>query len=109
MKIPILTHLQFALLDALGARDKSGRELRGKLKADHGISKTGPAFYQLMARLEEAKFVDGWYEQKEIDGVKVKERCYRLRGEGATALNDAREFYLRSIPKGLATEGGGAS
>lgn len=107
MPIPDLTHLQFAVLDALGAREKAGRELREALKA-RGIRKTGPAFYQLMARLEEAKFVKGWYEQKAVEGEVVRERRYKILGAGLTAWQEVRDFYLESgktIPSLLGTRG----
>ena len=66
--LPPLTHLQFAVLDALGASETSGRELRARLR-EKGIKKSGPAFYQLMSRLEEAKYVKGWYTEEIIDGL----------------------------------------
>src|SRR6266480_570479 len=93
MKLPTLTHLQFAVLDEIGAAKMSGRELRARLKKNRRINKSGPAFYQLMSRLEEAKYVEGWYDQKIIEGQLIKQRHYRMLGDGIRALNDTRKFY----------------
>jgi len=92
VKLPTLTHLQFLILDIVGGVEMSGRELREKLRA-RGVRKTGPAFYQLMARLEDAGFVKGGYDQKIIDGQIIKERRYRILGAGAKARNETLEFY----------------
>ena len=90
MGLPDLTHLQFAIVDVLGPREKSGRELRQGLR-ERGIRKSGPAFYQLMARLEEAGVVKGRYDQKI-----VKERRYKITGSGVRARERALDFYLKA-------------
>lgn len=105
MGLPPLTHLQFAILDVLGSHKKSGREVREALKT-LGIRKSGPAFYQLMARLEDAGFVKGWYDQKIIDGQIIKERCYRVLGAGARAFERTEEFYREASARKLAATGG---
>lgn len=92
MSVPELSHLQIAVLDALGAKELSGRELREALK-QRKISKSGPAFYQIMGRLEDAKFVAGRYDEKVIEGQRIKERRYLLTGEGSKALRNAVNFY----------------
>ena len=92
MSLPELSHLQIAILDSLGPKELSGRELREALKKNK-ISKSGPAFYQLMARLEDAKFVKGFYEEKIVEGQRIKERRYQMTGEGAKALTSAANFY----------------
>lgn len=96
MGIPELTALQFAILDVVGGTKKSGREIRSKL-SERGIEKSGPAFYQLMSRLEEAGFVKGWYDQKIVEGQIIKERKYQLLGAGADALNNTRLFYSSKV------------
>ncbi len=68
-------HLQFAVLDALGVPERTGRELR-KALADRRVRKSGPAFYQLMSRREDVKFVRGRYTQKIVDGRIIKQRRY---------------------------------
>ena len=97
MKIPELTHLQVLVLECLGTQKRSGRQLR-QLLAQSGSKKTGPAFYQLMARLEEGGMVEGEYSQKIVEGQIIKERWYRITGEGARAARRTRDFYSRWLP-----------
>jgi DNA-binding PadR family transcriptional regulator len=99
-KLPELSHLQFAVLDVLGTAKMTGKQLRAGLK-EIGISKSGPTFYQAMARMEEAKLVEGWYNQSVIDGQLIKEREYRITGAGLKALNETKRFYEnRTTPLG---------
>lgn len=93
--LPELTHLQFLVLTIVRIRTMSGKELREKLKTIATIKKSGPAFYQMMARLEEAKFIKGWYEQEVIDGQIFKERHYEVLAGGIRALEQTRTFYQR--------------
>jgi DNA-binding PadR family transcriptional regulator len=97
MKIPDLSHLQMLVLESLGPQKRSGRDLRQRL-AQSGIKRSGPAFYQLMARLEEAGLVEGEYSQKIVEGQIIKERWYRVTGEGARAARHTRDFYSRWLP-----------
>src|SRR5262245_52610497 len=92
MSLPEITHLQFFLLDALIGGERTGRSLREEL-AKRGHKKSAPAFYQTMARLEDAKFVKGRYDQKVVEGQIIKERVYEIRGAGTRAVNDVRHFY----------------
>ena len=48
--LPVLTHLQFLVLGVLRNDPQPGRTLR-KALSGYGIRRTGPAFYQLMARI----------------------------------------------------------
>lgn len=91
--IPDLTHLQFLVLTALLDRELSGRELRQRI-ADEGQKKSLAAFYQLMARMEDAKLVKGWYVAKVIDRQGVKERRYKILGGGMRAWESTRDFYM---------------
>lgn len=91
--IPDMTALQFFVLRALIDGELSGRDLRERL-ASEGEKKSLAAFYQLMGRLEEAKFVEGSYVTKVIDGQTVKERRYKISGVGTRAWERAREFYV---------------
>jgi DNA-binding PadR family transcriptional regulator len=94
--IPRLSHLQFAVIEVLGTATMRGKDLRKRL-GERGISKSGPGFYQMMARLEEAKFVEGLYAQQIIDGQIIKERHYRITGRGNGALRETQKFYSRPI------------
>src|SRR5262245_31477815 len=93
LKLPVITHLQFLVLDALAGDDHAGRTLRERLGA-YGVRNSGPAFYQMMSRLEEAGFVEGWYEQTVVEGQNLKERRYRITKDGKRALDETRNFYL---------------
>jgi DNA-binding PadR family transcriptional regulator len=95
MPIPDITHLQFLLLDELAAAgERSGRALR-ELLEKQGHKKSSPAFYQLMARMEDAKLVEGRYEQKLVEGQLIKERVYKITGNGIATHAEVVEFYAK--------------
>jgi DNA-binding PadR family transcriptional regulator len=97
MPIPRVTHLQFLILDSLTPASRSGRELRATL-AEHGARSSLPAFYQLMARLEEDGLVTGWYESRP-DGW--KERHYELTDAGRREREAVRDFYRTALARRL--------
>ena len=90
--LPSLTHLQFLVLGVLRSEEQPGRVIRQAL-ASYGVKRSGPAFYQLMARLEKAKLVEGWYEQIAVGDQNVTERRYRLTPEGGRLWTRAQAFY----------------
>ena|SRR5436190_5408860 len=92
MPLPPLTPLQFVVLEALLDGDRPGREIRDHL-ASRRIKKSGPAFYQMMARLEDAKFVNGRYDEKVIGGQMIRERHYQLLRDGVKAYRETVDFY----------------
>ena len=104
--VPELSHLQFLVLGILLASERSGLEVRDRL-AEFGVKKSGPAFYQLMARLEDAELVDGRYHQQVIDGQIIRERIYRIRSRGQRAWRTSRDFQLTVISE-LGGQAGGA-
>jgi DNA-binding PadR family transcriptional regulator len=91
-ELPELSHLQVKVLECLRTHKYSGRELRGLL-AENKIRKTGPGFYQLMSRLEDARFVEGEYSQKIVDGQIIRERFYKVTARGEEAVRESMEFY----------------
>ena len=93
-KLPPVTHLQFLVLGALAEGEQAGRDLRALLST-YGLKASGPAFYQMMARLEEGGLVEGWYAQQVVDGQHLKERRYRLTRPGRRAHDETRSFYLQ--------------
>ncbi len=95
-RIPELTHLQFLVLGILRAGQRTGRHVRRAL-ARHGVRRTAPAFYQMMARLEDAQLVAGEYDQKVVDGQIIKERRYTLTAKGDAAWTATRAFYTDAI------------
>ncbi len=96
MPLPPLTHLQFLVLDALHASTRSGAEIRDRL-AEHGVKKSTAAFYQLMSRLEDARFVKGWLVNATVDGYPVRERHYKILAKGSTARIKTLEFYTTEV------------
>ena len=96
MQLPKLTHLQFVILGLLRDRERCGRSLRDGLLA-FDIRKRGPAFYQMMARLEDSGLVEGWYEQQIVESQIIRERHYRILGDGRTAWETSRDFYEAAI------------
>lgn len=92
MPLPTLTHLQFTVLKALGSATMSGSKLRAKLK-QIGYAKTLAAFYQIMARLEDSRFVEGWYQPKKVGPYTVNQRWYKVTAAGASARALSTAFY----------------
>jgi DNA-binding PadR family transcriptional regulator len=99
MPVPDLTHLQFFVLTSLLDGEQTGRHLREKL-AEEGVRRSGPAFYQFMARLEDNRLVKGRYEQKVVEGQIIKERRYELTAAGVRALEQVRKFYAEHVRQG---------
>jgi DNA-binding PadR family transcriptional regulator len=97
-RVPKLTHLQFLVLGLLQEGEQPGRAIREAIAA-HGVRRSAPAFYQLMARLERDRLVDGWYEQVTAGDQAVTERRYRLRPSGAKLWAEARDFYAALITR----------
>src|ERR1051325_9414404 len=91
-RLPEITHLQFLVLGVLRAGEQPGRAIREVL-ANCGVRRSGPAFYQMMSRLERDGLIEGWYEQIEVRDQVVKERRYRLKPAGAKLWTETRVFY----------------
>src|SRR4029450_1635795 len=67
VQLPELSHLQIAVLGFLGAEAQRGAGIRSHL-GSLSVHQTGPAFYQMMARLEEAGLAEGWERRKGVGG-----------------------------------------
>jgi DNA-binding PadR family transcriptional regulator len=96
VKLPRITHLQFSVLALLQGGERPGKAVRQQL-AELGMRRSGPAFYQLMSRLEDAELVEGRYDQKVIDGQIIKERFYTISEAGVEAWQATRDFYVETI------------
>lgn len=94
-RLPPLTSLQYLVLGTLRDGEQPGRVVRDEL-ARHGARRSAAAFYQMMARLERARLVEGWYEQITVGDQAVTERRYRLRPAGARLWEETRAFYARA-------------
>lgn len=95
-RAPRLSHLQFLVLGTLLGGLRSGREIRDDLER-FGVKRSGPGFYQLMARLEESGFVEGQYDQRIVESQIVRERSYRLSSAGRRAWHQCRRFSEKVI------------
>lgn len=107
MEIPQITHLQFSVLGFLQSGEPAGKEVRAHLR-DLGMRRSGPAFYQLMSRLEDAGLVVGRYDQKVVDGQIIKERRYMISDEGRDAWRATRDFYMKTIRAAEHAHSGGS-
>jgi DNA-binding PadR family transcriptional regulator len=94
--VPAITHLQFLVLGLLRGGERRGRFIRRALER-HGVRRSAPAFYQMMARLEDAGLVTGEYEQKIVTGQIIKERRYALTERGDASWSSTRAFYSDAI------------
>ncbi len=94
-QVPSLTHLQFLVLSRLRGGPATGRELRDRLE-EYSVRKSGPAFYQLMARMEDGGIVKGWYQQQIVDGQIIRERHYEITAQGHAAWDKTSEFYRQA-------------
>ena len=95
--MPEITHLQYLVLALLRDSPRLGRQVRHRL-AQHGVRRSAPAFYQMMARLEDAGLVAGDYDQRIIERQIIKERRYTLTATGEAAWKKTRDFYVETIP-----------
>ena len=94
--VPHLSHLQFLVVGILRGGGQAGRDVRAALR-DFGVRKSGPAFYQLMSRLEDSGYVQGVYHQDIVESQIIRERHYSLTGDGAQRWEASRDFYLEAI------------
>jgi DNA-binding PadR family transcriptional regulator len=106
--LPLLTALQFLVLRIVIDRsvEISGREIRFEL-SERGVKSSGPQFYQLMARLEDSGYVEGWYALKEIENQVVNERRYRITEIGRSAWKKTSDFYTSHTAGAPAPNGSG--
>lgn len=66
--------------------EQSGRDLKSHL-AQQGHNKSGPAFYQMMARLEDRGLVQSESFEEWLEGYKVKRKKYVITPDGVSALD----------------------
>jgi DNA-binding PadR family transcriptional regulator len=104
MRLPDISHLQFAVLGLLLTGEQTGRAVRAQLRQLR-VRQTGPAFYQMMARLEDDGLVDGRYEQKVVAGQILRERRYTITDAGRKSWTESRRFYLETIRSAEKREG----
>ena len=59
----------------------------------------------MMARLEDAGWVEGSYTQQIVDGQIIKERGYRITATGQKAWTATRDFYLDTASRAARAAG----
>src|SRR5688500_856474 len=91
-RIPPITHLQFLVLGCHVEGEQPGRAIRETIAA-YGVRRSGPAFYQMMSRLERDRLLEGWYGQVTVGDQAVTERRYRIKPMGARLWRETSEFY----------------
>lgn len=102
MKLPPISHLQFAIIDALAdGREHSSQDLRAQLWVAENLP-TFAAFYQLMARMEKSGLVSGHYDlihQPLSNGTDhwVKIRLYAITPKGQLSRVETLNYY-KAIP-----------
>jgi len=96
MPMPPLTHLQFAVIEVIGATERSGAEIRDQLKRRFKISNPLSGFYMFMKRLEGVHLITGRYEVIEVAGYKAKKRHYKVTGQGFKSWEKTRDWYLEA-------------
>jgi len=86
--LPEITDLQFTILDLIRNGSATGAEIRSGLR-DYGDTRSYPAFYQLMGRIEAQGLVDG------KTNTKSHMRSYTLTKKGKRQYDDKTEFFAR--------------
>lgn len=92
----MLPHLQFAIIDILGANERPGHEIREELGRKYRTAKTLAAFYMLMKRMEDANLIKGRYEVVKAGPYTAKERHYKVLGSGFRAWRTTRDWYINA-------------
>ena len=86
-----LTDAEEAVLSVLDGGDEWGCKIREQLKKQK-IRQSIPAFYSMMARLEAAGYVRGWFEARVAANTPIKQRRYSLTPEGHRAIKEVQEI-----------------
>ena len=92
MKINLPSHIQCLTLASIGTEEVTGNTLRARL-LEAGIVSEGPAFYQMMKRLEADGLTVGRYAQVETSRQPVTIHCYTTTEKGRATLAAVVEFY----------------
>lgn len=94
MKLPPITHAQFAALHALQAGDRPGPSLRKLLQRCRAVA-GDVAFHQFTQRLEAAGLIRSRWETIQAKRTGTRQRVWKLTGRGETAIRQTLRFYNR--------------
>jgi DNA-binding PadR family transcriptional regulator len=86
MKWPSPT--ETALLDLMGTRERTGREIAKAYTKEHGSFISYGTLYSALRRLKEG----GWIDMREGEDEDGRLRYYKLTGEGARLLPRLRKM-----------------
>lgn len=95
MKMPSPTELD--LLDALGARERSGREVAQLYTKEQGKGISYGTLYSALRRLVET----GWLETRDGEDEDGRIRYFKLTGPGIKALPHARQLNAIAPGEGV--------
>jgi len=94
MPTPALTHIQFAVIEALGDQERFGKEIRKYLRK-RGIRQSLASFYLLMKRMEVVGLIDGRYTSASVRTSQWQQRCYKVLRAGFKARDEVLHWYRR--------------
>ncbi len=101
MPIPKLTPLQFLILSCLTSHHEAyGHSLRASLRKEETKARSGPSFYMLMTRMENASLVKSRYERNEDGGWVTTQTVYRITKKGISAFKGFRKFVRKHAGRG---------
>ncbi|MBU4273693.1 MAG: hypothetical protein KKE86_12680 [Planctomycetes bacterium] len=95
--LPNLTPLQYLTLHLLFVGPRTGRQLRGALRA-MGVRHSGAAFSRLMMRLVVGNLVDPSVAARSAGGRTVHENRFEITDLGVRDWMAARKFHLNLAP-----------
>jgi len=90
--MPNQSHLQVFVLSCIKKGPQLGEEIRASMEKV-GTKLSLASFYQLMRRIEQAKYVKGKYIAQTIDGHGKRKRGYSITAAGKKALEQTLSFY----------------
>lgn len=96
IRLPLLSHLQFAILDIIERTANRYDEWCPAVRVSDNTGLRGPGFYQAMRRLVKMGCVEQSLRKLPVGDcpdVFVVRTYYRLMLWGETLLSETREFY----------------
>ena len=91
-----LNLFQFCVLHAMTLGEVKFSDLRDDVKS-RGHRKSDAGFSNAMQRLEKVGLVEGRYETANVNGYPVREKYFKLTGEGYKVLEEARPLLRGPI------------
>lgn len=99
--MPAAARVRSLVLASLADSGRTARELRATL-AEHGVRQSLPAFFEMMAGLEDDGLVTGRDELRDRGGQTFQERAYEITAAGQDAWRSFGDFLRARLGPGLA-------